>query len=260
MNKSEFVLIDRDVKELFENAAKQGIFKSQEYKMISNIFELKDTTVKNILIPQTDVEAVSININVFQLLEVFQKTSFSRLPVYEKERDNIIGAIYAKELINADFEKVRNLKVKDLVHKIIFVPESKTINTLLQKFQKEKIHMVAVIDEFGVFSGIVTIEDILEEIVGEIQDEFDEEENLITKINEKEFVVLAKIDIEELNETLNIELPELEEYESLAGFLIYIKDDLPVCNEVIKYNGYEFEVLNCTKKRILKVKLKINGE
>ncbi|HPN30697.1 MAG TPA: hemolysin family protein [bacterium] len=261
--KKDFLLEDEDVKALFKAAVNQGLFKLQEYDMVTNIFELKDTIVRNIMIPQTDVISVSNNIGLKELLLLFDNSGYSRLPVYEKNRDNIIGVIHAKELLPclADIEKSQiGFDVKNFIKKIIYVPESKEINSLLREFQKEKTHIAAVIDEFGVFAGIITIEDILEEIVGEIADEFDDDEETIIKTGANEFIIDAKLNLEELNEKLNIDLPVSDNYESLGGFLIYLIDDLPIQGREIAYNGFRFKIVSATSTRILKVKLVQTGQ
>ncbi|MBP7651931.1 HlyC/CorC family transporter [Candidatus Dependentiae bacterium] len=256
--KKDFLLEDEDVKALFKAAVNQGLFKVQEYDMVTNIFELKDTIVRNIMIPQTDVISVPSNIDLRELLNIFDTSGYSRLPVFEKNRDNIIGVIHAKEILPDLFEKNDiYFDIKKFIRKIIYVPESKEINSLLRDFQREKTHIAAVVDEFGVFAGIITIEDILEEIVGEIEDEFDDDDESIVKNNNKEFIIDAKLNLEELNEKLNIDLPVSENYESLGGFLIFLVDELPEQGREILYNGYKFVVVSATKTRIFKVKLNI---
>jgi len=252
----DFLLDDEDIKNLFIAAANQGIFKKSEYEMINNIFSLKKILVKNIMVPQSDVAAVDTALSAGEILKLLTNTGYSRLPVFENSRDNIIGIVYAKELLPALYNcNINAFDIKKFIKKIIIVPESKDIITLLKDFQKEKMHLAAVIDEYGVFSGIITIEDILEEIVGDIKDEFDEEEEMISKIKENEYIVDARIDIEDLNNQLNINLPISENYETLAGFFITLYDDIPQKGAKLEYKDYEFIAETTTKTRLLKVRI-----
>jgi len=249
-------LEDGDVKSLFKAAANQGILKKHEFDMITNIFELKDTIVKNIMIPAMDVTAAPASISYNDLLQLFKTSGYSRLPVYEENRDNIIGVIHAKEFLSANIN-CNELSPRNFIRKIIYAPESKELNSLLHQFQKNKVHIAVVVDEFGVFSGIITIEDVLEEIVGEIQDEFDEDEQDIIKIKDTEYLIDAKISVEELNEKLKINLPVTSEYESLGGFLIYIADELPAQHQAIEFKDFTFTVQVMTKTRLLKIKMEL---
>jgi len=251
-------LDDGDVKSLFKAAANQGVLKKQEFDMITNIFELKDTKVKKTMIPAMDVTAASVSISFDELIALFKSSGYSRLPVYESTRDNIIGVVHAKQVLSyVSQNSADKPTIKNFIKNIIYVPESKELNSLLREFQKNKVHIAAVVDEFGVFSGIITIEDILEEIVGEIEDEFDEEEQQILKISENEYLIDAKINVEELNEKLKLDLPVSSDYESIGGFLIYILDDIPALHQEIEYKNYSFTIQSITRNRILKIKLEI---
>ena len=180
----------------------------------------------------------------------------SRIPVYQESVDNILGILYVKDLL--PLIKKRNLVDFDLTkftRTPYYVPEQKKINELLREYQTEKIHMAIVVDEYGGTSGIVTLEDVIEEIVGEIQDEHDIESPLYQKLNENTFIVNASMALEEINDELNLDLPTEEGVETLAGFLLGQFGNVPKSKETITWNGYEFLIEKATKKRIHQVKI-----
>ncbi|HON56345.1 MAG TPA: hemolysin family protein [bacterium] len=265
LTEKDFILEDDDIKSLVRAAGKQGVLQKQELDMITSIFGLNETLVRHIMIPQPDVVAVPVNISLSELLEILKNSGYSRIPVYENNRDNIIGVIHTKELLSylsIDIPlKNQNIDIRKFMHNIIYTPETKEINALLLEFQKEKVHLAVVVNEFGAMTGIITIEDILEEIVGDIKDEFDDEDDeIIKKQNTNEYLVYAKINIEELNAELAIDLPVSDEYESLAGFLISVIDDLPKQGQIIEYKNYKFEIISATATRVLRVRIYLMGE
>jgi len=253
------ILKKKDLNQILKNLNQNGLLKKRELYMITNIIELEGIIVKNIMIPQTDVVNVSLGIKIDELVEIFEKTNFSRLPIYDIKKENILGVILAKELIPYILKSVDKLDLNELIRKIIYVPETKSINSLLKEFQTQKVHIAAAFDEFGVFSGIITLEDVLEEIVGEIKDEFDDDDDEIMKIKNNEYIINPACNVEDINEALSINLKISQNYESLAGFLISLKDDLPKKNEKIEFNNCIFQILSVSDKRILSVKLIIKS-
>ena len=227
-----------------------------ERRMIKGIFDLDDTPVKEVMTPRVDVVAINKDSSLDDLIELFVTSTFSRIPVYEESVDKVVGVVYAKDFL--DYKKVSKLKnFKSLIHKPVFVPKTKSLDELLEEFQKEKKHFAVVLDEYGGTSGIVTIEDILEEIVGEIQDEYDEEEEVILFNVEDsgEIVADARTTISDLNDVLENKLPEEENYDTIGGYIYSVIGKIPVAGEVIELYNYQAEILEADDRQITKLKL-----
>ncbi|MBU4485879.1 MAG: hemolysin family protein, partial [Candidatus Delongbacteria bacterium] len=188
------------------------------------------------------------------------ENNFSRIPVYKNNIDNIIGILYIKDLLHHIKSLEDNLNISKIAREVTFIPESKDIANLLKMFQREKTHIAIVVDEYGGTSGMITLEDIIEEIVGEIQDEFDEDERLYKRINDNSYEFDAKIPIDDLNEILGINLPENEDYESLGGYLYDLFGEVPETGDKKIYNEYTFTILSVHKQRIGWVRIEKNTE
>ncbi len=246
------IVSEDEIKQLVEIGEKLGVIEKSEEELIKSIFKFGDKYVKDIMIPITDVTAIEANRTVRDAYELMLKTNYSRLPVYDGDIDNIIGIVYIKDILRVqNFNK----KVRDVVRKTIFVPENKKIAHLLKEMQEKKIHMAIVIDEYGQVSGIVTLEDIIEEIVGEIEDELEKREERVRKISEKEYSVYANIDIEEFSEITGIKIPK-GEYDTLAGYLLFLFGRIPETNEKIEDDNAIYVVEKTFRKRILRVRVK----
>jgi len=255
LQKSEHFLSEEELKVLIELGEEKGTIQEEEKEMIDSIFEFGETTVREIMVPRIDMVSVETTTPIEELVKLIQKVGHSRIPIYEERIDNIVGIIHAKDLIPflVNSEKITNLR--KLARPAYFVPESKKIDDLLREFQQEKTHMAIVVDEYGGTAGLVTLEDVIEEIVGEIQDEYDQEQPLFNKIAENIWLVDAKIDIPEFNETFPEPLPEDEDYESLGGFIFDITGNVPEENEVIQWGNYKFQIEKLEGQRIAKVKV-----
>jgi len=255
LEKKEHFLSEDELKTLIELGEEKGTIQEEEKEMIDSIFEFGETTVREIMLPRIDMVCVEVSTPIEELIELIQKEGHSRIPVYEERIDNIVGIIHAKDLIPflANSQKVSDLR--KLARPAYFIPESKKIDDLLREFQQEKVHMAIVVDEYGGTAGLVTLEDVIEEIVGEIQDEYDREQPLFKKIAENIWLVDAKIDISEFNETFPEPLPEDEDYESLGGFIFDITGDVPAEHEVIQWNHYKFQIEKLEGQRIAEVKV-----
>ena len=246
------IVSEDEIKQLVEIGEKLGVIEKSEEELIKSIFKFGDKYVKDIMIPITDVTAIEANRTVRDAYELMLKTNYSKLPVYDGDIDNIIGIVYIKDILRVqNFNK----KVRDVVRKTIFVPENKKIAHLLKEMQEKKIHMAIVIDEYGQVSGIVTLEDIIEEIVGEIEDELEKREERVRKISEKEYSVYANIDIEEFSEITGIKIPK-GEYDTLAGYLLFLFGRIPETNEKIEDDNAIYVVEKTFRKRILRVRVK----
>jgi len=231
----------------------------EEKNMIRGIFELGETMVKSIMVPRTDVVAVSIEESSEEILKMVVKSGHSRVPVYEGTIDNVIGFLYVKDLLAQLIKNQGEIEIKKLLRPVLYVPEGKKIDELLKEFRQKKMHIAVVVDEYGGMAGIVCLEDILEEIVGDIQDEYDNEEEEIRKVEENTYICDARILISELNKELNINLPA-DSSDTLGGFVFNLFGKIPEPRESISYNGIEFTVEKMDGHKIKKIKLYISSE
>ena len=250
------LLTEEELKTLAEVGEEQGMLQKDEKEMIHSIFEFGETTVKEIMVPRTDMIIVDINTTLSELMKLVKKKLHSRIPVYKNRIDNIIGILYVKDLPPYLSKRKREkIELEKMVRPAFFVPEQKKIDELLREFQEEHIHMALVVDEYGGVSGLVTLEDIIEEIVGEIQDEYDKEPPLFERIDNNTFVVDGRMPLEEVNEKLEMDLPTEEGVETISGFILNILGSLPREKEQINYQGYNFIVEKINRNRILKVRI-----
>jgi CBS domain containing-hemolysin-like protein len=225
-----------------------------ENQMLKNVLEFKDKTVREIMVPRTRVVALDINAPREKVIKVVLNEGYSRLPVYKDNIDNIIGIVYAKDLINY-IEEPNLFVLYDLLRPAYFVPETKNISELLRELQKNKIHMAIVVDEYGAFKGIVTLEDILEEIVGEIHDEYDKVEKNYEVLKDGSIIADAGMLISDFNKKFSEDIPEGTDYESIGGFVSKIAGKIPNENERIRYKNLVFEVTRRTKQKITELKI-----
>ena len=233
--------------------------KSDQIKMIKGIAELSETSVHEIMKPRIDVVTFDINDSLKEFINLVVKYGHSRIPVYEENIDNIIGVIYVKDLLKYFFNEPKNINLRDIVREPLIVPESKKISELLKEFKDKKKHIALVVDEYGGFSGIVCLEDILEEIVGEIRDEYDNEKDMISKIDEKTFRVSAKASIYDINDTLNIKLPE-DISDSIGGLIMETIGRIPVQGEEIKFDNVTIKVEKMRSYKIDSLLVILNNE
>ncbi len=240
---------------LLDIGEEQGDLEEDEKEMLHSIFEFGETNVREIMIPRTDVICVPLDIPIHELVHVIKNKGHTRIPVYKETIDQIQGIVNAKDLLSLYVEEKKDFNILELARPPIYVPESKKIDDLLRLFQEERQHMAIVVDEYGGTSGIVTLEDIIEEIVGEIRDEYDKEPSLSRKIDDKTYIVNAKIDIEELNELIAIDIPESDDYETLGGFILERIGSLPEVNETIHHKDYVLKMERVEKNRIISVRI-----
>ena len=237
--------------------------KDEDTEILEGIIKFGNIQVVDIMTSRVDMVDVDIKVNYKQLLDVIIQSGYSRIPVYANTRDNIKGLIYSKDLL-PHLDKPTNFRWQTLVRPAYYVPETKKIDDLLSEFQENKIHLAFVVDEYGGTSGLITLEDILEEIVGDISDEYDDEEVLFTKIDNHTFVFEAKIQLNDFFKIAEIEendfIKVTEEVETLAGLILELKGDIPAKNERIDYGRYVFEIVAADNRRIKKVKLYIKDD
>ncbi|MDA3886427.1 MAG: hemolysin family protein [Candidatus Delongbacteria bacterium] len=245
----------KDIENLMEVGEEEGALEEDEKNMINSIFEFGETTVKEIMVPRVDMKSIEEEIGLPELLDFINENNFSRIPVYNENIDNIIGILYIKDLLHYINKKDEIFNIKNIVRDVTFIPESKDIGDLLKMFQKDKIHIAIVVDEYGGTAGMITLEDIIEEIVGEIQDEFDTEDQLYKKLRDTVYEFDAKIPVDDINDILGINLPEDEDYESLGGYLYDLFGEVPEIGDKKEAIALSFTILSVSKQRIGWVKV-----
>lgn len=228
-----------------------------ESELIDGIVSFKEISAKEVMTPRTDMIAISDEAGFDELINLINSSRHSRIPLYNNDLDNITGILYTKDLLPfiGDNKKLSDYNPQNVARKALYIPETKMIKDLLNEFQEKKMHIAIVIDEFGGTAGLITLEDIIEEIVGEIRDELDVEENQITKIDENKYIVLGKVSIEELNEILDINIPVIEGYDSIAGFVLSNAGEFPRDGFSFKYENFTITVKEIINKQIKKVLL-----
>ena len=234
----------------------QGSLLDEEKRMIHEIFELGDTVAREIMVPRVDIEMIEDDTTIGQAIEVFTRTGFSRLPVFHEDPDRIIGILLLKDLVNAAAEGRLEAFARVYAREPYFVPETKLILPLLSEMRTLQNHMVVVVDEYGGTSGIATIEDIIEEVIGEIADEFDRERRHITPLTENEWVIDGRLSVEEAREILHLDVPESTEYETLAGWVLAELGHIPIVGETVVRGDTEYRVQAVRRRRIARLYVK----
>lgn len=231
-----------------------------ERKMLQGIIRFGDETAKEVMTSRQDIVDLDIHCPYEDVLKCIVDNNYSRIPIFQDNQDNIRGVLYIKDLL-PHLSKPANFRWQSLIRPPYFVPETKKIDDLLREFQENKVHIAIVVDEFGGTSGIVTLEDILEEIVGEINDEYDEEDHNYTKLAPNTYIFEGKTLLNDFTKILNLPDDEFDlvegDADSLAGLLLEIKGDFPAIHEILKYKNYTFEILAIEERRISKVKVTI---
>lgn len=245
---------------LVKQSADSGAIEEENYEIIKNAFDFTDHTAKQVMVPRQNILSIDIDEPIEDIINTIMESGYSRVPVYENSIDNIIGIFYVKEIIREYIQRKGNLTHDDLRDKMreaFFVVGSKKISDLLKTFQLKKQHLAIVIDEFGGTEGIITLEDILEELVGEIQDEEDEEANIVDQVSENTYWVQATQPLDEINEHLpkGFPLSEEGEFNTLAGYILHDLADIPEENQEFSLNGYECKILKMNNKSVEVVEL-----
>lgn len=234
----------------------EGVMDEEEQEMIENVLELSETTANEIMTPRTDIIAVEVNSDLDTLVDIVIKAGHSRVPVYKQNIDNIVGVVYAKDMLTEIGKNKAEFSLKDKLRDAYFVPETKLLRVLLHEFQNQKLHMAVVLDEYGGTAGIVTLEDILEELVGEITDEY---ENVpakkIRKVNEQTIEVDARVYIDDLNDEFEVELPEEEDYDTVGGFVFSHLGYIPKALETFEYENLKFTISAAEARRVKRIRI-----
>ena len=248
---------EEEIKFLIGHGDERGVLDTEKTEMLQNVFGLGQIPVSKVMIPETDMVVLDISASLEKAMETIRHYRYSRIPVYEGKDDNIIGIIYHKDLF--DVNPHQNVLLKELVRPVMFVPESKRINQLLNEFLKKRMHMSIVVDEFGGVVGLVTLEDLIEEIVGEISDEHEKIHTGIVPLEQGGWLVNAGIVLDKLEDLLDIDFGPGDSL-TLGGFLSEQLQHLPKCGECVNYRGYCFKIQEASEKRVLQVLITVNSK
>ena len=248
---------EEELRLILTESEEGGAIKPSENELIQNVFDFDDRIVKQVMVPENRILAIDVELGRNELIKRVVEEGFSRIPIYLGDINNIIGIVHSKDLLRAVIDnKFRT--IKEIMRPVHFIPESMKINELLRDFQKRHYQMAIVTNEFGSTAGLVTMEDIIEELVGEIQDEHDEEKPNVEKRSETEFVVNAQVAISDVNEALPIALPEDSHYETVSGYINFIFGRIPAENEKKSINGYTITVLKRSRQYVELIKFEVN--
>jgi len=249
------VVTEDDIRALVETGQRQGILEAGEREMISSIFEMGDKEVREVMIPRTDLIALDVTLPGREVVDEIMRIQHSRIPVYEGSPDNIVGILYVKDVFRRLARGERDLEVRRLLRPAHYVPETKKVDELLREMQKDKFHLAIVVDEYGGTAGLVTTEDLIEEIVGEIRDEYEVEQELVLPVSENEAVMDGRVPFEDVRETFGLEIEPSEDYATLGGFITNYLGRFPRAGESIERAGARFTVESVEAKRIRRVRV-----
>ncbi len=261
-DKSKTAILTSEIQELADLGVEKGTIEEDEHELLQGLVSFKTVTVREVMTPRVDVVAVSNDTNFDELMKIITESGHSRIPLYDEDLDDIIGVIYAKDLLKFIRKKEEqvSLNLKSIARSAMFIPETKLINELMHEFQEKNMHMGIVVDEYGGTSGLVSLEDILEEIVGDIWDEFDTEENEITRIDDNTYMILGKVSIDEMNELLEFDFSsENDDYDTIAGFIYNLAGKIPEKDFTATFNDFQFIVKEVINRRINKILVRKPG-
>ncbi|MFT6836256.1 MAG: magnesium and cobalt transporter [Francisellaceae bacterium] len=250
-----------DLMEIITIAAKNEAIDSQTKAMIQGVINVSNQKVRDIMVPRAQMVTVSNSMPLESIIKEVSSSTHTRIPVFDEQREDICGILHTKDLLQhfIDNKSTDNFNIESVLRPVIFIPESKKLDSLLKDFKNAHIHLAIIVDEYGTISGLVTIEDILEEIVGEIEDEFDQEEEHILKLSDNEYIIDAITEIDEFNEVFGSNYSDIN-IDTIGGLIIQSIERLPQEGEVITLDKFIFTVLNADTRRINKLNLKLNDK
>ncbi len=247
--------IEKEIQSILEAGEERGFISRQEGEMIESIFEFKDTLAREIMVPRVDITGVALTDPIEKIIQVILERGHSRLPVYKDNLDQIQGILLAKDLLVFWNKPATAINIATVLRPAFFIPEAKKISDLLRDFVEKKIQIAIVIDEYGGTSGLITIEDILEEIVGEIYDEYDVQEPRLRPQEDQSVLVDARLEVEQLADFFQIEIPE-GEFESVGGLLIHLLGKVPQVNDKVVLHDLEFTVIAADERRVKQIRVR----
>ena len=256
IDKTKTVLTKQEISDLSDIGQEKGTLEEEEQELIKSIVSFRQKVAGEIMTPRVDINAISNKFTLGEIVEIINETGHSRFPLYLDDLDNIIGILYAKDILPFLKTDKSNeiVQLSKMVRKAMFVPKEKKVDDLLREFQKRKMHIAIVVDEFGGTSGLITMEDIIEEVVGEIWDEYDREEDSIKEVSDDKFMVLGKTPINEINDIIGVEvINEESDFETVGGFVFKTAGFIPKEGYNFKTENYKFTVKEVLRKRIKKV-------
>ncbi len=245
---------EEEIKTLVDAGEEEGVIQEEEKEMIYSIFELGDTLAREVMIPRIDVVALDVRTPMLEALDTIMEAGHSRIPVYDETIDNVQGLLYAKDLLPYLREGRTDVPLKSILRQAYFIPETKKASDLLPDLQQRRVHMAVVVDEYGGVAGLVTIEDLLEEIVGEIQDEYDTEEPFVEFVTDNVYVFDARLDLDDLNRLMDVSLPT-DDSDTLGGFIYSELGEVPAVGDQVVFDDMDFTVQSVTGRRIKKVRV-----
>ncbi len=243
---------EQEINDFIVASEEEGLVNEDESEMIRSIFSLGTTIVREVMIPRTEMACVTVEATVRELLDIIISCGHSRIPVYENSIDNIIGVLYAKDLLKVWGTDEQSISVREIMRPPYFIPESKNLEQLLQEFKHKRIHLAIVIDEYGGTSGLITIEDLLEQIVGDIQDEHDREEPLLTIHQDGSIIADGRLPVEELEEYFDIEI-ERDKFDSVGGLAFHLTGKIPAIGDTFEGAGLSMQIMDADLRRVKKV-------
>lgn len=241
---------EAEIKLILAAGEKEGVIEEEEREMITSIFEFGDTIVREVMTPRPDISTCQADQPIDALIKVIVESGHSRIPIYEGNLDNIVGVVYAKDILKYGKE----VKIKEMLRTATFIPETKKVSELMHEMQAARTHLAVIVDEYGMTSGLVTLEDLVEEIVGEIHDEFERDEKMIEKLDNNNYLVVGRMAIKDLNDELKLNLPE-KDVDTIGGFVFGQLGRMPSVGASIKYENIIFSVERIHRRRITRVRI-----
>ena len=249
------LMTEEELRMLVKAGEEEGVIEADERDMIHSVFDFTDTVARQVMVPRTDMHCAPIAAGMHELLDIIDSSGHSRIPIYVDNVDTILGVVHAKDLLNVLRLGAADFDIRSVMREAFFIPETKDVDDLLREFRKRNTQMAIVKDEYGGTAGLVTVEDLLEEIVGDIRDEYDVEEPLMETIDEHTTIIDAKMHIDEFNEALGEELPESEEFDTVGGYVFDLLGHQPVDGEEVIQGHTKFTVETTDGCRISRIKV-----
>ena len=260
MNEKEDTFTEEELKTIVDISHEEGVIESEEKEIIQNVFEFGDKTLKDIMTPRANMVLINSNDTYSDIVKIFREEQYTRIPVYEDTPDNIIGLINVKDFLLGQDISEENFDIKKVLRKAYFLYENKKISDALTNMRSNGQNLIIVLDEYSATAGMVTLEDILEEIVGDIKDEYDDDEDEeIKKINDREYLILGNVKIDDIDDKLNFDI-ESKEVDSIGGLLMSNIEQVPNVGDFIDYQGYNIKVIKMDNNRVVRLKLTVSNE